>query len=446
MQDVINQLGKINTYTEEAELLDLITRIASNPNDPGLKSHLRQLLNNERQENQCAINVLAAGMFGICLSGKYLTANHEGGYRVNPFLHNMRKAMLACAPLRDKLKKNAKSYIFFTEFYESLTDSRSRIAALAKAHAGADLGNDLLTVLYSLGGFFGKTETDTGVRDARKAGGTTCIMTARAVYHAAGLQMIGERQPSVGTPGGPQLELGLPVQKTLNTGKRLTEASMLRGDQYEFGLKGFNDDNADEKNRPQLKVGDIYYVDGDGDFKFLLRSNGSLAAHVGIVVDNRGGRIVDTVDGGSGTGAKIDLNPNREVKFAKLLGWTLDKPGKSFTTGNIADVDAYMAGFNTEAAVLNWLKQNPRMGKGIQSAIEKLDKDIQRSAAQPLLVKQIEKARAGMFDAGRKLIREVKKGEKTLGQDRVLKGWWTADRYAELSYCGRDTLKTWLNA
>ena len=36
----------------------------------------------------------------------------------------------------------------------------------------------------------------------------------------------------------------------------------------------------------------------------------------------------------------------------------------------------------------------------------------------------------GMVDAARKLIREIKKGEKTLGQDRVLKGWWKPERVA----------------
>lgn len=444
MQDIINQLGKINQQSEEAELLDLLTQIASNQNDPGLKKHLRQLLDNERQDNQCAINVLAAGLFGICLGGKYMLADHEGGYRVHPFLHNLRKAMLACRPLRDKLKVNSKKYVFFTEFYESLSNSRKRIAAVAKAHAGADLGNDLLTVLYSLGGYFGKTETETGVRDAKRSGGTTCVMTARAVYHAAGMSMVGDRAPSIGTPGGPQMELGVPAQKTALSGNKFSEATLLRDDQYMFGLKGFDDNNAEEANRPHLEVGDIYYIDGDGDFKFLLRSNSSVAAHVGIVVENRGGRYVDTIDGGSGTGAKIDLNPNREVKFQMLLGWTLDKPGKSFTTGNISEVDAYMLGYQTEAAVLQWLKTNPRVGKGLQKTIEKFDQDIARLAAQPLLVKQIQKARTGMFDAARKLIREIKKGEKTLGQDRVLKGWWKAERYNELTYCGRDSLKAWL--
>lgn len=446
MQDVIDRLDKINQSTPEVELLDLLNKIAASPNDPGLRNHLRQMLKNEREGHQCAINVLAAGIFGICLGGKYMLADHEGGYRVNPFLHNLRKAMLGCAPLRTKLKENAKTYIFYTEFYESLSNTRKRIAALAKAHAGADLGNDLLTVLYSLGGHFSSSETDTGLRDAKRVGGTTCIMTARATYHASGLKMIGDRPPSVGTPGGPQVELGIPVQKISKTGKKYTEASMMRDDQYLFGAKGFDDNNAEEANRPQLEVGDIYYIDGEGNFKFLLRNGGAIAAHVGIVVDSFGGKAVSTVDGGSGTGARIDIRNNRKVKFAQNLGWTLDEPDKSFSTENIAGVDSYMAGFKTEESVMNWLKQNPRVGNGYKVQIERFDFDMKRLAAQQGLVDQMAKARAAAFENARKLIRQIKKGESTLGQDRVLKGWWKPERYADLTYCGRETIQSWLAA
>ena len=446
MQDIIDRLDKITQATDSAELLDLLNKIASNSSDTTLRGHLRQMLNNERQGHQCSINVLAAGLFGICLGGKYMLADNTDGYRVNPFLHNLRKAMLACAPLRTKLKENAKTYIFYTEFYEFLYDPCKRIAAIAKAHAGADLGNDLLTVLYSLGGYFSGAETDTGLRDAKKAGGTTCIMTARAVYHASGLKMIGDLPPVVGTPGGPQKELGIPVQTISKTGKRSIEAGMMRDDQYRFGAKGFDDNNANEANRPQLQIGDIYYIDGEDNFKFLLRGGGAVASHVGIVVDTFGGKSVSTIDGGRGSGARIELSTNRKVKFADHLGWTLDEPDKSFSTENIAGVDAYMEGFKTEASVMTWLLQNPRAGNSIKSAIEKCDKDIQRLAGKPGLVTQVEKSRAAQFESGRKLIRQVKKGESTLGQDRVLKGWWKPERYADLTYCARELLQSWLAA
>jgi len=105
-----------------------------------------------------------------------------------------------------------------------------------------------------------------------------------------------------------------------------------------------------------------------------------------------------------------------------------------------------MEGFKTEASVMTWLLQNPRAGNSIKSAIEKCDKDIQRLAGKPGLVTQVEKSRAAQFESGRKLIRQVKKGESTLGQDRVLKGWWKPERYADLTYCGRELLQSWLAA
>jgi hypothetical protein len=249
----------------------------------------------------------------------------------------------------------------------------------------------------------------------------------------------------VGTPNGPQTELGVPAYRTSNTGKRYLEATMMRDDQYAFGPKGFNDDDPEERNRPKLEPGDIYYVDGDGQAKFLLRAGNALAAHVGIVVDTLG-TAVDTVDGGSGTGAKIDLNPKREVKFLKNIGWTLDKPGKSFTTGNIDEVEVYMAGFRGDDAVLNWLKQNPRVGKGILDQIATFDKNIKKYEKEEGKVKMMKQSRDGLIVAGRRLIRELKKGEKTLGQDRVLRGWWKPDRYSELRYVGRESLLKWLTA
>jgi hypothetical protein len=443
MQSVIDQLGKINQGSSEAEIFDALNKVAENKSDAGLRQHFIHLLKNEREQDQCALNILAAGFYAICLGGKYMQAGNPGSYQVHPFLHNLRKAMLACPLIREQLKTNARQYIFYTEFYEGIWNLRGRITAIAKAHTGADYGNDLLTVLYSLGGYFDKKDSEVGLRDAKRSGGTTCVMTARGIYHAAGAEMIGDRVPSVGTPNGPQVELGVPAYRTSTTGKRYLEATMQRDDQYAFGARGFDDNDPEERNRPKLEPGDIYYVDGDGNFKFLLRQGNAVAAHVGIVVDTLG-TAVDTVDGGSGTGAKIDLNPKREVKFLKNIGWTLDKPGKSFTTGNIDDVEVYMAGFRGEDAVLNWLKQNSRAGKGILDQIATVEKNIKKHEKEEGKVKIMKQSRDGLIAAGRRLIREVKKGEKTLGQDRVLRGWWKPDRYAELRYVGRESLLKWL--
>jgi len=269
-------------------------------------------------------------------------------------------------------------------------------------------------------------------------------MTACATYQAAGLEMIGERKPDVGTPGAPQLELGSPAQRTLESGKLLTSATKLRSDQYESGPKGFKDDNA--QVRPQMEVGGIYYVDGEGDFKYLLRAGGAAAAHVGIVVGNHAGMFVDTMDGGSGGGAKINYHNKHAVKFAQPIGWTLDNPGKSFSQANIAEVDNYMKNFGTEAAVLEWLRKNLLSGKHLLAAIERFDRELMLPGLNEARKKMIAQARAGQFDAARNLIRQVKKGSSGLGQERVLKGWWKPERYTALTYCGRDMVRGWLSA
>ncbi len=114
----------------------------------------------------------------------------ESANRVNPFLHNLRKAMLGCAAIRQQPKENANQYNFLPELCNAEFRLRNRVALLGIAHAGADYGNDLLTVLYSLGGYFSKKEAEDGLRDAKLAGGTTCVMTARGLFHAAVAAMV----------------------------------------------------------------------------------------------------------------------------------------------------------------------------------------------------------------------------------------------------------------
>jgi hypothetical protein len=447
MQSVIDQVKSVREYSPDAEIQDALNKIAENKTDPGIRKHFLHLLNNERMEDQVEINLYAAGIFGICLGGKYMLAGNPGEYQVHPFLHKLRKGILGCPELRGLVKENSRKYVFYTEFYESIWNLRARIAAVAKAHAGADYGNDLLTVLYSLGGFFSKTESEVGLRDAKGAGGTTCVMTARGIYHAAGACMIGEKDPTVNTPGGPQLELGVPTNRTAtNSNKKITTATTMRDDQYSRGPRGFDKDDREERNRPRLEQGDIYYVDGAGEFKFLLRK-GAVAAHVGVVVDIVGD-AVSTVDGGSGTGAKIDLNANRKVKYVKNLGWTLDRAGKSFTPDNIDEVETYMAGFRTADAVIAWLKQNPKVGRAYLDQIARAEKDIAKAINNPKLIGMLEKAKQSSIENARRLIKESKKSASAsnLGQDRVLKGWWKPVHYSELRYVGRENLKSWLAA
>lgn len=445
MQDILDKLPRINKYSTHDELQPLVEAIAANSSDATLRATLGRLIQEDREAYQYQMNILAAGLFGLLPGSKYMFATEDGAYVVNPFLHNLRKAALSAPSLRGRLRDNARKYVFYTEFYNAIWSLPLRIAAIAKAHAGADIGNDLLPVLYSLGGFFSYAESDTGLRSAKQSGGTTCIMTARAIYHAAGASMIGDRDPTVNTPGGPQIELGVPSTKVDSKGNRFGSPTILRDDQQLFGANGYKGADADETNRPRLNTGDIYYVDGAGEHKFLLRA-GAVAAHVGIIVEQRGIKHVDTIDGGSGQGAKIDLNLNREVKHVPLLGWTLDKPGRSFTSGNIAEAEAHMQQFKDDSAVVDWMKKNPKFGAGSLKLYEKYNADIQRNASNAALVKQLEKGRAQVLTNVRGLIRQIKKDSNAIGQDRVLRGWWKPDQYSELLYPGVETIKALLSA
>lgn len=134
------------------------------------------------------------------------------------------------------------------------------------------------------------------------------------------------------------------------------------------------------------------------------------------------------------------------MKFVKGLGWTLDNPGKSFSTSNIDEVEAYMACFRSDDAVIQWMKQNPKAGKSGLEALAKADVDIQKNAANPKLVDMLKRGRAATLGNVRRLIREMKKTQGHLGQDRVLKGWWKSDRYPELKYCTSATIQGWLAA
>src|SRR5262249_59199117 len=108
--------------------------------------------------------------------------------------------------------------IFYPEFVIAYPALRERIAGVALAHAGMGKSSDELTVLYSLGGYFAEKEAGDWSKSIGPSAGTTCVMTARAIYQAAGARMIRQRVPKVTTPAGPVVDLGVPVVKVPRTG------------------------------------------------------------------------------------------------------------------------------------------------------------------------------------------------------------------------------------
>ena len=51
MQSVIDQLGRINQGSSEAEILDALNKVAENKSDAGLRQHFIHLLKNECEQD-----------------------------------------------------------------------------------------------------------------------------------------------------------------------------------------------------------------------------------------------------------------------------------------------------------------------------------------------------------------------------------------------------------
>lgn len=76
----------------------------------------------------------------------------------------------------------------------------NRIAAVARAHAGIGPSSPDLPALYTLGGRFDGAAVTAMLKAMGQGGGTSCVMTARAIYHAAGCDMIDGSEPAINTP------------------------------------------------------------------------------------------------------------------------------------------------------------------------------------------------------------------------------------------------------
>jgi hypothetical protein len=440
---LITDIKKVFANTSEQELRSLVNRIALQAADPDLRESFRSLLPSDKYDDAYYKNVLAAGMFAVLPGSKYMTLEESPGPKVNRFLHRLRKALLACQPLQSKLRENASKYMFYPEFLTfSLMPIRARIVAMAHAHAGMKPGNDELTPLYSLGGFFPFAEAEKAV-DVVDAGGTTCIMTARALYHAAGLRMIGQRLPTVGTPAG-SIELGLPVVQVQNTYRNGRPAKMTgdvatveRDDMEEF-KGGFNDLQGPE---PNLQIGDIYMIGGHGPHKFLLRGKGALAVHVGIIVKKEG-RELSSVDGGSGGGARIDHNQRRFLHHKAGVGWTFGD-SRAYSAIENADVERYMADYADPEAVVAWMKSRPSEKANYDYYIKTRKNYDDAVAKNQEKLAKILRAPVNMaIDAARRRIRLGVGGK--FGEVRTIKGWWKPEAYPELRYAGYDSVRTWL--
>jgi hypothetical protein len=444
-------------------LADMVKVTSANAKDPGILARLDDLLAQPDGElgrgDECALNILSAGLFGLLPGGRSLvpavdssSTSEPVGYRVNPFLHAIRKAVLATKDLDPVRRTNGRRFNFFPEFVTLFPDSvRKRVIATAMAHRDMGPKDDELKVLYSLGGFFDDKVSGDGLK-VNQSGGTTCLMTARGIYHAAGAAMIGERDPAVNVPMGPNVELGMPVvhKSTVKdksghwVEKKYVSETIRRGEVAESvpGEEKFSDSRKDMK--PHLPAGNIYFEAGHGDSKYLLRGGGALAEHVGIVVSETGHQWFRTVDGGQGFGVEVKLKDVRKLEFDDALGyWVLRDPVKgatrSYSGQDLTGLDDKMGAFDqaeierritTDPAYAH-LKANYLGTKKLHDqAVEKDDK----AAAErfdTLLAKQ--------RDTARSLARQLL-GSKT-GQPKSIQGWWFPEQYPTLQAVGLDTLR-----
>ena len=171
----------------------------------------------------------------------------------------------------------AAKFRFYPEYRSE--NLQSRICDIAKNHVGKGPGMIEQANLFSVGGMFGKN-TSMGI--TKPAGGaTTCILVARAVWQAAGINVI-QNDTAFNVPKG--LFATLPK-----------------------GTFGYTEFKGGDVSGLTVKSGDIFHIKGD-DF-----TNGNDSTHVGIIMAAIGDTWL-TVEGGSGD-HKTKTNTRKIVKI-----------------------------------------------------------------------------------------------------------------------------------
>ncbi|MGE0425030.1 MAG: hypothetical protein AB7O88_22415 [Reyranellaceae bacterium] len=453
--------AKLAIVPSAQALQPIIDQLAAASGDSGMRGRIASMAaaKNRSEMDDRVLNVMAAGALGVLPGGESLKPVIEPtyGWRVNSFLSALRHAMVNSKPLQETMKKRAGQFIFYPEFYTQFPDSvDERIAAVARAHAGMGPSSTDLPALYTLGGLFDGAAALAQLKSMGKGGGgTSCIMTARGVYHAAGCDMIDGGDISINVPGGAELGLGTPTKKTnmvKNKENKWVQQTTWkvnhgRADVAHFG-KRFDDTNKDI--RPHLTIGDIYMVEGTGDHLYLARGNGAYAVHVGIIVGHSGDTYF-TVDGGGGNGADVNLSPLRELSFKDKAGWAFGERTKkgflsfantthSFNNDEVKQIAAADDDVMTDAGIQARFARDPAF-KPLQKPFEQLLKDYTASKGTPrekLYEKQLNMMRANV----QRLARQIKQGQ--VGEVRTIHGWWESESYDQLAWAGPKEIATLL--
>jgi hypothetical protein len=179
---------------------------------------------------------------------------------------------------------------FFPDVLNFISEARQRMVAIANAHIDLKPESEKQRALFSLGGFYNLNQALFHPRAADgKPTGTSCIIVARSVLHAAGFNAITDGQ----TPVGNCQVIGLLAE--------LPES--------DFGLdKSVKNFDA----LPQPHMGDIFWIQGD-DFP-----GGIDSSHVGIIISTAG-NTWNTIEGG-GNDHITRANSRELIKVAHPMG------------------------------------------------------------------------------------------------------------------------------
>ncbi len=453
LDSVLDSLpAKLGGVNNAQSLQPIIDQLAAGAGDSAMRGRIASMAASKTrgEMDDKVLNVMAAGALGVLPGGDSLRPVLEPiyGWRVNSFLSALRHAMVGSKALRETMKKRAGQFIFYPEFCTEFPDSvDQRIAAVARAHAGMGPSSPDLPALYTLGGLFDGGAALTQLKAMGKGGGgTSCVMTARAVYHAAGCDMIDGSEPTLNTPNGPVIDLGTPTKQTnmvkneknRYVQKTTLKARHIRADIADDG-KAFAAANKDV--RPHLTIGDIFLIEGSGDHIFLARGNGAFAVHVGIIVGHDGDSYY-TVDGGSGFGADVALSKKRQLAFKPDTGWAFGEPTRfgvsfaglshGFNNDEVAKIDAAGAALSSDDAIAAKIKSDKAFA-GFKANFEKALADYKGAIGTPreaMFLKTLNMVRGNV----QRLARQIRGGE--LGEIRTIHGWWESESYSQLAWAG----------
>lgn len=181
---------------------------------------------------------------------------------------------------------------FYPEFLNSIGNDRNRIAALARADVDLQPRDDEHRALFSLGGFYDYNKAVFAPAPGQP--GTSCVLFARSVLHAAGFNVINSSTPPQSCQSaGPLADLpNAALDKTVN--------------RFDAEL-------------PKPSMGDIFWIQGDPF------PGGGDSSHVGIIL-SANGDTWDTVEGG-GTGHITRFN-KRMVKAQPAVSANSKTKGK----------------------------------------------------------------------------------------------------------------------